>query len=168
MRFFLLIIFIVFSLKAADTLEVKALNFSADENNGIIELQENVEIKKGKDELYASKVIINIDKNRIPTNYSAYGGVTFVIITKDNRKLSGKANEVFYNATSGEYKLIGDAELIENNKINSVVGEEIIINNDVGYLNITGTSDKPAKLIFQMEDKQIEDKEVEDNNATKK
>ncbi|RAX54675.1 hypothetical protein CCY99_02615 [Helicobacter sp. 16-1353] len=163
MRFFILVIFTLLFLNAADTLEVKALNFEADENNGIIELNNNVEIKKGQDELYASKVVIHIDKNRIPLNYSAYGGVTFVVVTKDNRKLHGKANEVFYNATNGEYKLIGDGEVIEDNKINSVTGEEIIINNDIGYVNITGTSNKPAKLIFQLEDSE---RKIEDNNAT--
>lgn len=140
-------------LQATDTLEVKALNFAADESKGIVELNDNVEIKKGKDELYASKVIINIDKNRIPTSYEAYGGVTFVVVTTDNRKLHGKANEVFYNATNGEYRLVGNSEVIEEDKINSVVGEEIIINNDIGYVNITGTLDKPAKLIFQLEEK---------------
>ena len=63
MIFRILFIFIGVFLYADDTLEVKALHLKADENKGIIELDENVEIKRGKDELYASKVIINIDKN---------------------------------------------------------------------------------------------------------
>lgn len=155
---FLILIIVVLTLSANDSLEVKALNFSADESKGIIELNENVEIKKGSDELYASKVIINIDKNRIPMSYEAYGGVTFVIITKDNRRLHGKANEVFYNAINGEYRLVGNSEVLEDNKINSITGEEITLNNETGYLNIIGTRDKPAKFIFQMKDKNATEK----------
>ncbi len=153
MRFALFFLCTFCILFAGDTLEVTALNFSADEKNGIVELNDNVEIKKGGDELYAQKVIINVDKNRVPTSYAAYGGVTFVIITQDGRKLNGEANEVFYNPTSGEYRLVGNGKVREEGKINVITGEEIILNNDTGYANITGTSNKPAKLIFQMEDK---------------
>lgn len=134
-------------------LEVSALNFSADEKSGIIELEGSVAIKKGRDELYAPKVVINIDKNRTPLKYSAFGGVDFAVTTNDNRLLKGRANEVHYDAKRGEYRLIGSAKVQESDKINSVIGEEIVINNDIGFVNITGTKGKPAKLIFQMEDK---------------
>lgn len=137
---------------AAEMLEVKALHFAADEKSGVVELTENVEIKKGKDELYAQKVIINIDANRTPINYQAFGGVRFVVTTKDARVLHGKADEVFYDAKSGEYRLIGNGEVIEKGKVNAVVGDEIIVNNDIGYVNITGSIEKPAKIIFQLEE----------------
>lgn len=150
----LLIFILMCGINADEILEVSALYFNADETSGIIELLENVAIKKGKDELYAPKVIINIDKNRKPTQYSAFGGVDFVVVTKDNRHLKGRANEVYYNALNGEYRLKGNSKVEEENKVNTVVGEEIIINNDIGFVNITGTQNKPAKLIFQMENKQ--------------
>lgn len=136
-----------------DALEVTALTFKSDEKKGIVELDTNVKIKKGKDELYAPKVIIDLDKNHKPTKYSAFGGVTFLVVTKDNRHLRGTAKEAYYNALSGEYKLVGNAIIKEDNKINSVIGEDIILNNDVGYVNVIGTSKKPAKVIFQMEKK---------------
>lgn len=137
-----------------NTLEISALHFSADEKGGVIELLENVAIKKGNDELYAPKVVVNIDKNRKPKSYSAFGGVEFKVSTKDKRTLKGSAKEVHYNAISGEYHLKGNAKVKESNKINSVMGEEIIINNETGFLNITGTKNKPAKIIFQMEGKE--------------
>ena len=146
-------------LSADDVLEVEALRLKADEIKGIIELEENVEIKRGKDELYAQKVIINIDKDRMPTHYSAYGGVDFVIVTEDNRILRGKASEVHYNALNGEYKLVGNGRVVEDGKVNAVTGEEIILNNDIGYVNVTGTNKKPAKVIFELEeDKQSDTK----------
>ena len=141
------------SAEEANILEVSALHFSADEKSGIIELTDSVAIKKGKDELYAPKVVINIDKNRTPLKYSAFGGVDFAITTNDNRLLKGRADEVFYDPKSGEYRLKGNAKVSENDKINSVVGEEIIINNSIGFVNITGKQGRPAKLIFQMEQK---------------
>lgn len=152
MIFRILFVLIGAFLYANDNLEVKALHFKADETKGIIELEEDVEVKRGKDELYASKVIINIDKDRMPTNYSAYGGVDFVVVTKDNRRLKGEADEVHYNALSGEYRLVGNSKVIEDGVTNMVMGEEIIINNDIGYVNITGTQQKPAKLIFKLDE----------------
>ena len=137
----------------SNILEVSALHFSADEKSGIIELTDSVAIKKGKDELYAPKVVINIDKNRTPLKYSAFGGVDFAITTNDNRLLKGRADEIIYEPKSGEYRLKGNAKVNENDKINSVVGEEIIINNSIGFVNITGKKGRPAKLIFQMEQK---------------
>lgn len=134
-------------------LEVSAINFSADEKSGIIELTDNVAIKKGNDSLFAPKVVIHIDKNRTPLKYSAFGGVDFSVITNDNRHLKGRADEAHYDALSGEYHLMGNAKVNESDKINSVVGDEIIINNDIGFVNITGSQDRPAKLIFQMENK---------------
>ena len=136
----------------ADDLEVKALYFKADEKKGVIELNENVEIKRYKDELYAESVIINIDKDRMPTHYSAYGNVNFVVVTNDNRRLVGNANELYYNALNGEYRLVGNAKVVEDNTTNLVTGEEIILNNDIGYVNVTGTHKKPAKLIFKLEE----------------
>ena len=105
-----------------------------------------------KDELYAESVIINIDKDRMPTHYSAYGNVNFVVVTNDNRRLVGNANELYYNALNGEYRLVGNAKVVEDNTTNLVTGEEIILNNDIGYVNVTGTHKKPAKLIFKLEE----------------
>ena len=53
----------------------------------------------------------------------------------------------------------------ENDKINSVVGDEIVINNDIGFVNITGKSGKPAKLIFQMEDSQKKAQDSRENSG---
>ena len=148
----ILFLFIGIFLWADDTLEVKALHLNADENKGIIELNDDVEVKRGRDELHASKVIKHIDKNRMPTNYAAYGGVDFVVVTKDNRILQGEANEVYCNALNGEYRLVGNSKVVEKGTTNAVRGEEIIINNDIGYVNITGTSKQPAKIIFKLEE----------------
>lgn len=150
LKLLILMAFNVLCANETNLLEVTALHFSADEKSGIIELTDSVAIKKGKDELYAPKVIINIDKNRTPLKYSAFGGVDFVITTNDNRLLKGRADEIIYDPKSGEYRLKGNAKVNEDNKINTIVGEEIVINNDIGFVNITGTRGKPAKLIFQM------------------
>lgn len=154
MRILLVFLALFLFLRAEDdVIEVTALNFKSNEKKGIVELDTNVNIKKGEDELYAPKVIINLDKNHKPIKYSAFGGVTFLVVTKDNRHLKGSAKEVHYNTLNGEYELIGNAIIQENNKVNSVTGEDVIINNDVGYVNVVGTNKKPAKVIFQMEKK---------------
>lgn len=152
MKIISLWLYFICVLYTKDILEVTAVKLIADENKGIIELVDNVKIKKNDDELFASKVIINVDKNRVPTGYSAYGGVTFSITTKDKRKFYGKSNEAFYNVLSGEYRLIGNSELNQENSINKVKGDEIIVNNNVGYVNIIGDNKKPAKVIFELEE----------------
>ncbi|MGX2982528.1 lipopolysaccharide transport periplasmic protein LptA [Helicobacter sp. 23-1045] len=152
MRAMMIYVMAIFALFADDVLEITALHFRSDEASGIIELNENVEIKKGKDELFAPKVVVKVDKNRKPQHYWAFGGVKFKVRTKDKRVLSGSAREAHYNALNGQYHLKGNAKVKESDKINEVVGEEIIINNEAGYLNITGTKNRPAKVIFQMDE----------------
>ena len=163
-RFALLFAMSVFA-DDSNLLEVSALNFSADEKSGIIELEGEVAIKKGKDELFAPKVVINIDKNRTPLRYFAFGGVDFAVTTNDNRLLKGRADEVSYDPKIGEYRLKGNAKVNERDKINSVVGDEIVINNDIGFVNITGKSGKPAKLIFQMKDSQKKAQDSRENRG---
>lgn len=154
MRLLAIFISILVSVFAqSEILEVTAKEFIANEKKHTIELIDNVKITKGKDELFANKVIIDIDDKRTPISYSAYGDVKFTISTKDNRTFFGTSKEAFYNVESGEYRLVGNGELKEKNNINTIIGDEIIVNNDVGYVNITGTNNKPAKLIFKLDEK---------------
>lgn len=149
--FILSITFLCFCC-GAETLEVTATKLNAYEKKGIIELMENVKVKKNKDELFALKVVIQLDANRVPIGYSAYGDVKFVIVAKD-KKFYGKSDEAYYDARKDEYRLLGNSELNQENSINKVRGREIIVNNNIGYVNITGTSGKPAKIIFELEGK---------------
>lgn len=137
----------------AETLDISALKLIANDKNHTIELIDNVVIKKDKDELFASRVIMNVDDRRVPINYAAYGGVRFRVTTKNNRIFQGKSNEAHYDALTGEYRLIGNGVIKENNTINVVTGDEIILNNDTGYVNVVGSRDRPAKLIFELEEK---------------
>lgn len=149
----LLFVIFVYVCYGVDVLEVTANRLSADENKGIIELIENVIIKKNKDELFASKVIVKLDRNRVPVGYSAYGDVKFNIVTKDNKKFYGKSDEAYYDVKRDEYRLLGNSELNQENSVNKVKGKEIIVNNSIGYVNITGSVNKPAKVIFELESK---------------
>lgn len=149
--YFYLLFFSSFLL--AESLDIKALKLIANDKNQTIELIDNVVIKKGNDELFASKVIMRVDNRRVPINYSAYGGVKFRVTTKNNRIFQGKSNEAYYDALTGEYRLIGDGIIKENNTINVVTGDEIILNNDTGYVNVVGSRNRPAKLIFELEEK---------------
>lgn len=151
-KYFILFHIIFCFCYSADVLEVTATRLNANEKKGIIELIENVKVKKNKDELFAFKVVIQLDKNRVPVGYSAYGDVKFTIVTKD-KKFYGKSDEAYYDAIKDEYRLLGNSELNQENSINKVKGKEIIVNNSIGYVNITGTSSKPAKVIFELESK---------------
>ena len=150
-KHFLLFISFIYICYGVDVIEVTANKLSADEKTGTIELIENVRVKKNKDELFASKIVIKLDKNREPTGYSAYGDIKFNIVTKDNKKFYGKSDEAYYDTKKDEYRLLGNSELNQENSINKVKGGEIIVNNDIGYVSITGTANKPAKIIFELE-----------------
>ena len=80
-----IILFFLFSVFVnADTVNVTADNFFADENKLISILTGNVILKKGDyDTLKADKLTIYFDKEKNPIKYVATGNTSFNAILKD-------------------------------------------------------------------------------------
>lgn len=155
-----------------ETLEITADKFLANEKKRTTIIEGHVYIKKGQDTLTADKVIIYTNQKRRPIKYEAFGSVKFYIVTQDGRHVQGHSDRLIYDAIKKEYRLLQNAVVNEVGKVNSIKGEEIILNNVKGYADVVGGKDKPAKFIFDMEDVQKANKQEkakrEQKNAQKK
>ncbi|GMB92560.1 hypothetical protein NHP200010_02710 [Helicobacter bizzozeronii] len=150
-----------------ETLEITADKFLANEKKRTTIIEGHVFIKKGQDTLTADKVVIYTNQKRKPIKYEAIGSVKFHIVTQDGRHVEGHSDRLIYDAIKREYRLLQNAVVNEVGKINSIKGEEIILNNVSGYADVVGGKDKPAKFIFDMEDIQKANEQEKAKKAQK-
>ena len=135
----------------AEILEVSARTFQGNEKKGESLLEGNVEVKKAGDWLKADRVKIFTDSKRKLKSIEAQDKVTFLIHTQDNRTIYGKCDKLIYDAETKDYHLLKNVHVKEKGKDNEIKGDEIILNNTTGYVNVVGTKNKPAKIIFDLD-----------------
>lgn len=143
----------------AEQVEVTADDFFADEIKLQSILTGNVHVKKGKfDTLNSDKITIYFDKEKQPTKYIATGNARFKILINENH-YNGKGDVLTYEPATEVYTLKGNAWIEEVQTKREVFGDIITINQLDGKYEVNSdrsskTPDKkPAKLIFQVEDK---------------
>ncbi|CZE49246.1 LptA/OstA family protein [Campylobacter geochelonis] len=143
----------------AEQVEVTADNFFADEVKQVSVLTGNVHVKKGAyDTLDSNKLTIYFDKNRQPTKYVASDNARFKILI-NNSHYNGKGDTLTYEPLAQTYLLSGNAYINEVETKREVFGDKITINQLSGKYEVQSFKDeknkekKPAKLIFQIEDK---------------
>ncbi|MCE3036610.1 lipopolysaccharide transport periplasmic protein LptA [Helicobacter sp. faydin-H20] len=149
MRILFLLLFL--NVAFGEFLEVVAEKFTGDNLKGISVIEGNVDIKKGEDRLRADKVTIYTKENKLQEVY-AEGNVDFMITTPDSRKIKGKSKSLRYDALQTQYHLLGDVHAQEEGKENSLNGDEVIVNKETGYMNVVGNKNKPARLIFNIDE----------------
>ncbi|MDD6056026.1 MAG: LptA/OstA family protein [Helicobacter sp.] len=151
MKFLIFLMF--FCLNAfANEIQISAKELIADEKKRLTHLKGGVEIKRLSDKLSAEEAYIFLDSNNRPTKMQAKGGVKFFFTLKDGRKIQGESQEALYFPRSKEYQILGNAVVREVEKNNVVRGDKIIIKQNEGFINVVGQENKPAKLIFKLED----------------
>ncbi len=145
---------IFLSALRAEVVEVKAQSFEGDGMSGKSVLKGGVSVKKGKDVLFANEMEIYTDPKRKLKNIRALGNVRFALTTQDGRRIEGSCDELDYNVQTGDYHLFKNAKVREKGKENALNGDEIFLNNKTGMMNVKGTQNKPAKLIFDLDKKE--------------
>ena len=145
---FLLICTTLFSSEV----EITADKFMADEAKGISVFTGKVHITRGKDDLKADKVVINFDKKRQPTLYTATGHASAKLSIKDKNYFA-KGDTLIYDPLTLKYTIEKNAFLQELNTNKKVYGEKIWVDQARGYYEVDGKKDKPVKFIFKIEDK---------------
>lgn len=150
-----IILFFLFSVFAnAETVNVTADNFFADENKLISILTGNVVLKKGDyDTLKADKLTIYFDKEKNPIKYVATGNTSFNAILKD-KHYDGKGDILTYEPGKEIYTLEKNAYLHEKETKKEVFGDKIIVDRAKTTYEVKSISKKPIKLIFEIEDKE--------------
>ncbi len=148
----LLVVLSLATLLSAQTVEVIADKFFADEKKQITEFEGNVVVTKAKDKLVAKKVVIKFDKNRQPLKYIATGDAKIDMIMND-KVYFGSAQTMIYDPIKDQYTLIKNAFLHEKITNKKVYGEKIFVNQTTGRYEVESDGSKPVKFIFKVEEK---------------
>lgn len=152
-----LLIFIASSilLLQAQQLKITAEHFEGDESKGVSVFSGNVKIKKGSDELNASKVSIYIDANRKPSKYIAQGNVSFFIKTESNATYRGSSQKVIFLPQKKEYQFYTNVHLLQLNEHKQIDGDEVIVNTALGQAKAIGAAKKPVVMVFDISDENV-------------
>ncbi|SFV68774.1 OstA family organic solvent tolerance protein [hydrothermal vent metagenome] len=146
-----LIIFLEVALFAQE-LQIKANSFSADGQKGLSLFSGHVQVKKGNDELNASKVIIYTDKKNKPTKFVAEGNVSFFIETKKADKYKGRADKVLFLPKERVYSFYGNVNLKQLNEKKEIIGDEVTLGLDSGRASAKGMKKEPVIMIFDIKE----------------
>lgn len=143
----------------AEQVKITADAFEGNEKKGITTFIGNVKIKKGNDELNASRVTVLTDKDRSPYQYEAKGNVSFYIDLKEqNATYKGDAQKVIYLPLKQEYQFFTDVHLYQLNTDRKVFGEEVILNEKDGNAKAIGKKNNPVIMIFNIDEKNNNEK----------
>ena len=151
---FLKILFLVIFTQVlfAEKVEITSTSMEAEELKKEVHFIGDAKIKKGDDWLHADKVIVYFGENNETSMYEAIGSVSFEF-KKDENHFKGNADRVVYNILKSLYILKGKAVIDDLVKKSHVDGDEIMLDMTTGSVDVKGSSKKPVKFIFDMEDK---------------
>jgi len=142
------------SVAFSQELKIKADSFTSDENKGISVFNGNVNVKKEKDELNATKITIYTDKDRQPTKFVAVGNVSAYIQTKKGSIYKGKAQKVIYFPKQKEYHFFEDVFLQQVDEKKEITGDEVVLKTIEGKAYAKGDKSEPVIMIFKLKDKE--------------
>ncbi len=147
-----LIYFLMITIVSASEVQVTADKFMANEVKGVSTFTGNVHVIKEGDDLKADKVVINFDKNKKPTLYTATGHASVKMKIKDKNYFA-KGEILIYDPNLLKYTIKKNAFLQELNTDKKVYGEVIRVDQVLGYYEVDGKKNEPVKFIFKVQDK---------------
>lgn len=137
---------------SAETVEVVADKFFADEAKQVTEFTGNVVVTKSQDKLVANKVTINFDEKKQPLKYIATGDVKVDLVMKE-KAYFGSAQTMIYDPIKDQYTLIENAFLHEKLTNKKVYGNRIWVDQLTGRYEVDSDGQKPVKFIFKVDEK---------------
>jgi lipopolysaccharide export system protein LptA len=139
---------------ATEQVEIVSDRFEADDVVHVAKFLGHVRMKKGADELNASKVVVYFDAKRKPIRYEAIGNASFVIHMKEKGQYyTGKAQKLIYRPKSQLYELYGGVVLREPALDRTVTGEKVVVEKLNGKARVEGSGGKPVRFIFKVEER---------------
>jgi len=142
------------TLFAAEQLKIVADSFSANEKTGRSVFEGHVRVKKGSDELNASRVEVFTDAKRTPTKYIAQGDASFFLKAEDASTFLGRAQKVIFLPQKQEYRFFGDVHLMQINQHKQIDGEEVVVNVREGTASAKGAERQPVIMTFDLPDEE--------------
>lgn len=137
----------------AEQLTIISEFFEGKEKEGISIFSGNVKIRKGKDELNATKVTVYTDENRMPKKYVAEGNVSFFISTENNASYQGRSQRAVFLPELQEYQFFKGVHLRQIDQHKQIDGDEVIVNIAEGRAIAKGAEREPVIMIFDIQDK---------------
>ncbi len=135
-----------------ENVEITADHFEASQTKKVTEFKGNVHMRKGSDELNASKVLVYFDDERKPIRYEAIGKSSFIIHMQSGQYYVGKADRLVYWPKRELYELFGNVVLREPKLERTILGEKVVVEKATGRANVEGDAGKPVKFIFKVEE----------------
>ena len=137
----------------AEKVKITSTSMEAEELKKEVHFIGDAKVIKGSDWLHADRVIVYFGENNETSKYEAIGSVSFEF-KKDQKHFKGSADKVIYDLVKSLYVLKGQAIIDDLVKKSHVDGDEIMLNMTTGSIDVKGSSKKPVKFIFDMEDKE--------------
>ena len=147
----LVLVVLSFAFGAVEKVEIESLRFEADESRGVSTFSENVVIKKGEDRMYADEVRVYVDQENQIERFEADGNTSFLLHMEDNSSFEGRSDHFVYLPKDGELVLTGNARINDRNNSRQISGETVILDEKTKQARVIGESDRPVKLIFEMQ-----------------
>lgn len=152
MKNILLLLLLCCSFSFASQIEVKALNFYADENIGKSILSGNVVVTRNQDVLNTDELIVYTDKNKKAIRYEAIKNAKFKILLKD-KIYKGSGDKFVYDVLKDTYEIVGNAYISELQTNKKLYGDKIIIDRKTNVYRVESKDQKPARFVFDVEQK---------------
>jgi lipopolysaccharide export system protein LptA len=152
MKRLLIYIFFLNSLLIADTVDIKADHFYANDITQEAYFEGNAKIKQGSNEFNASKIVVYFNEQKKAEKYIAKGRVKFDL-TEKGIHYAGRTDFVTYAPTSSKYLFEGNVVLkdLTNNRV--IKAESVSLDLKTGLADIKGKKKKPVHFRFEIEDR---------------
>ncbi len=147
---YLLTISLMLSCLQAEELTISADSFSGNEKLGISVFEGNVKIKKGFDELNATRVEVLLNSQKQPVKYTAQGDVSIKLKTDEGSVFSGVAQKVIFLPIEQEYRFYQDVELKQLDELKQISGDEVVVNIKNSTATAKGDGKKPIMMVFDL------------------
>lgn len=144
------VIILFFSIFAfADKIEINADLFEGSKTQQSGSFSGNVSVKKGKDYLKCSKLIIKTNNKNKITSYIAQN-VSDFSISMNASTFKGRAGKISYDVLKNTYELKENVKILENNKL--LEADFIKIDQNTGVYKVkSNKSNKPVKITFELD-----------------
>ena len=140
------------STSYAEKVEITSDSMEAGDMKKEVHFIGHVKIKQSQNWLHGDKVIVYFDENNETKKYEAIGSVKFEF-RKEKSFYKGSAHKVTYFPKKSQYLLEGKAVIDDKINKRHVNGDKIIFDMLTGNARVKGSSKKPVKFIFDMQEK---------------
>ncbi|NWF66249.1 MAG: lipopolysaccharide transport periplasmic protein LptA [Campylobacterales bacterium] len=142
-----------FFMLYAQSVEITANNFEADDKKKESKFSGNVEINRTNSYIKTSTLKIFFNDKKKPIKYEAIGDCKFEIETNDKKKYKGVSDKLIYLPFEKRYEFLGNSYLEEVQDGKKLFATEIILDEISGNAIVKGDDKKPLKFIFNLEEK---------------